>query len=117
MPFGKETKIYNGERVVEIGGISSTYTSAYKPTQPNKTTGPLVILGTIYSTKTLAGDANIGIIHSEIGFAVVSNQNDLSRVALIGPDHGRRAVLSGQDFVAKPLDLVVYARSRVQHAS
>jgi hypothetical protein len=112
-----QTKIYNEKRVVEIKKISSTYTCAYKPTQRDKTTGSLVILGTIYSTTILVGDANIGIIHSEIGFAVVTNQNDLSRVTLIGPCRERRAVLSGQDFLAKPLNLVAYARVRAQHAS
>ena len=112
-----QTKIYNEKRVVEIKKISSTYTCAYKPTQRDKTAGSLVLLGTVYSTTILAGDANVGIIDSEIGFAVIGKQNDLLQVTLIGPQPERRAVLSGQDFFAKPLNLVVYARSRVSYAS
>jgi hypothetical protein len=80
-----QTKIYNKKRVVDIEGISSTYTSAYKPTRRDKNTASLVILGTIYSTKMLAGDANIGIIHSEIGFAVVFEPERQVAVSLIGP--------------------------------
>jgi hypothetical protein len=68
------------------------------------------MLGTIYSTTVLAGDADIGKLHSEIGFAVVSNQNSMSQIRLIGRNRERRAVLSGQDFVAKPLDGQVCAR-------
>jgi hypothetical protein len=39
----------------------------------DKTTRFLVILGTIYSTTILVGDANIGILHSEVGLTVPSN--------------------------------------------
>jgi hypothetical protein len=77
----------------------------------DETTRSLVILGTIYSTTILVGDANIGILHSEFGLTVPPNDNGMSQFLLIGPYRERRAVLSGQDFFAEALDDVVYARS------
>lgn len=56
-------------------GSCSTYTSTYKTTQRDKTTESLVVLGTIYSTTILAGDANIGIPHG----SVVAKQNGMSQ--------------------------------------
>ena len=85
--------------------------SDYKTTERDKTTRSLVILGTIYSTMILVGDADIGILHSEFGLTVPPNNNGMSQFHLIGPHRERRAVLSGQDFFAEALDVVVYAKS------
>jgi len=53
------------DQVLLGGDFCYTYRFVYRRAQRDKTIRVLVILSTIYSTTILAGDAIIGIIHSE----------------------------------------------------
>jgi len=57
--IGREDQVLSG------GDFCYTYRFVYRRAQRDRTIRLLVILSTIYSTTILAGDAIIGIIHSE----------------------------------------------------
>ena len=99
---GQIIKVQDMSREIYVTGCEggcSTCTSAYKSSQQPKIAESLVILGTIYSTTILAGDAKIGEFQTQRHVAL----------SLIGSSQERWAVLSGQDFVAEPLGILMYA--------